>query len=79
MLSGSRLDQRISHNRALRQWRGRGGGDAPLAEGADIAARRVDEVVRTPPHMKEGLVIIKSFCRYIYCMYTPYSIRLVYI
>ncbi len=48
--------------RGSNSWRGRGeegaGGGA-----ADIAGRRVDEVVRAPPNMKGGLVVIRSFCR----------------
>lgn len=29
-----------------------------------IAGRRIDEIVKAPPHMKGGLIVIKSFCRY---------------
>ena len=40
------------------------GRTAAMRRKLPVAARRVDEVVKAPPHMKGGLVIIRSYCRY---------------
>ena len=50
-LGGRRVDD--SEPAAVASWRGQ------------VASRRIDEIVRAPANMKSGLVVIKSYCRYI--------------